>query len=348
LSSAAPSASAAQKREANTLLLVRDLQKHYPITAGVLRREVGAVRAVDGVDVDLAAGETLALVGESGCGKSTLARTIVRLLEPTGGQIIFRGQEVTRVQGAELRRFRRRIQMVFQDPYSSLNPRLSARQSVAEPMRIHHLYDAKTERAHVEQLLERVGIPLQDADRLSGQFSGGQRQRIAIARALALQPEVLVLDEPVAALDVSTQAQIINLLRDLQRDLSVAYLFISHDLAVVRQIAERVAVMYLGKIVETGQAAEIYQRPTHPYVKALLSAVPISDPALRGRRQRIILRGDVPNPAAPPSGCRFRTRCWKAQDLCAAEVPALIERGTGHPAACHFPEGLDPREDRIA
>jgi oligopeptide transport system ATP-binding protein len=322
------------------LLEVADLTKYYPITAGALRRVVGSVRAVDGVDVRLAPGETLALVGESGCGKSTLARTVVRLLEPTGGRISFRGQDVTRVQGSELRRFRRRIQMVFQDPYSSLNPRLSARQSVAEPMRIHRLYDRATERVRVDELLDRVGIPLQDADRLSGQFSGGQRQRIAIARALALQPDVLVLDEPVAALDVSTQAQIINLLRDLQRDLSVAYLFISHDLAVVRQIADRVAVMYLGKIVETGRAAEIYGRPTHPYVKALLSAVPISDPALRGRRQRIILRGDVPNPADPPSGCRFRTRCWKAQDLCAAEVPALVERGTGHPAACHFPEGL--------
>ena len=322
------------------LLEVANLTKYYPITAGALRRVVGSVRAVDGVDVRLAPGETLALVGESGCGKSTLARTVVRLLEPTGGRISFRGQDVTRVQGSELRRFRRRIQMVFQDPYSSLNPRLSARQSVAEPMRIHRLYDRATERVRVDELLDRVGIPLQDADRLSGQFSGGQRQRIAIARALALQPDVLVLDEPVAALDVSTQAQIINLLRDLQGDLSVAYLFISHDLAVVRQIADRVAVMYLGKIVETGRAAEIYGRPTHPYVKALLSAVPISDPALRGRRQRIILRGDVPNPADPPSGCRFRTRCWKAQDLCAAEVPALVERGTGHPAACHFPEGL--------
>ncbi|HTD76264.1 MAG TPA: oligopeptide/dipeptide ABC transporter ATP-binding protein [Chloroflexota bacterium] len=322
------------------LLEVADLLKYYPITAGALRRVVGSVRAVDGVDLQLALGETLALVGESGCGKSTLARTVVRLLEPTGGRISFRGQDVTRVQGADLRRFRRSIQMVFQDPYSSLNPRLSARQSVAEPMRIHHLYDRATERTRVDELLDRVGIPLQDADRLSGQFSGGQRQRIAIARALALHPDVLVLDEPVAALDVSTQAQIINLLRDLQRDLSVAYLFISHDLAVVRQIADRVAVMYLGKIVETGRAAEIYGRPTHPYVKALLSAVPISDPSLRGHRQRIILRGDVPNPAAPPSGCRFRTRCWKAQDLCAAEVPALVERGTGHPAACHFPEGL--------
>jgi len=305
------------------LLEVADLLKYYPITAGALRRVVGSVRAVDGVDLQLAPGETLALVGESGCGKSTLARTVVRLLDPTGGRISFRGQDVTRVQGADLRRFRRRIQMVFQDPYSSLNPRLSARQSVAEPMRIHHLYDRATERTRVDELLDRVGIPLQDADRLSGQFSGGQRQRIAIARALALHPDVLVLDEPVAALDVSTQAQIINLLRDLQRDLFVAYLF-----------------MYLGKIVETGRAAEIYGRPTHPYVKALLSAVPISDPSLRGHRQRIILRGDVPNPAAPPSGCRFRTRCWKAQDLCAAEVPALVERGTGHPAACHFPEGL--------
>ncbi|MBV9544988.1 MAG: ATP-binding cassette domain-containing protein [Chloroflexi bacterium] len=318
------------------MLEVEDLQKYYPITSGVLRRLVGHVRAVDGVDLTLAPGETLGLVGESGCGKSTLARTLIRLLEPTGGQIRFRGQAVTHITGAELRRFRRHIQMVFQDPYSSLNPRLSARQSIAEPMRIHHLHDRGGERNRVDELLERVGIPLTDADRLSGQFSGGQRQRIAIARALALEPDLLVLDEPVAALDVSTQAQIMNLLRDLQRDLGVAYLFISHDLAVVRQIAHRVAVMYLGKVVETGAASDIYQRASHPYVQALLSAVPISDPALRGRRQRIILRGDVPNPAAPPSGCRFRTRCWKAQDICAAEVPALVERGTGHPVACFF------------
>jgi len=323
-----------------SILDLLDLAKFYPITSGALRRVVGQVRAVDGVTISLAAGETLALVGESGCGKSTLARTVIRLLEPSQGLIRFHGQDVTHVRGEDLRRFRRKIQMVFQDPYSSLNPRLSARQSVAEPMRIHHLYDSATERKRVDDLLDRVGIPLQDADRLSGQFSGGQRQRIAIARALALEPDVLVLDEPVAALDVSTQAQILNLLRDLQHDLDVAYLFISHDLAVVRQIADRIAVMYLGKVVEIGEAHDIYARPSHPYVKALLSAVPISDPALRGRRQRIILRGDVPNPAAPPSGCRFRTRCWKAQDLCAAEIPDLVERGTAHPVACHFPEGI--------
>ncbi len=322
------------------LLDVVDLAKYYPVTSGLLRRVVAQVQAVDGVTISLAPGETLALVGESGCGKSTLARTVVRLLDPTSGVIRFSGQDVTHVRGSALQRFRRHIQMVFQDPYSSLNPRLSARQSVAEPMRIHHLYDRATERARVDELLARVGISLSDADRLSGQFSGGQRQRIAIARALALQSNVLVLDEPVAALDVSTQAQIINLLRTLQRELAVAYLFISHDLAVVRQVADRVAVMYLGKIVETGQARDIYDRPSHPYVTALLSAVPISDPAQRGKRQRIILRGDVPNPAAPPSGCRFRTRCWKAQEVCAAEVPALVERGTGHPVACHFPEGL--------
>lgn len=318
------------------LLRVDKLTKHFPITSGVLRRVVGQVHAVDGVDLELRPGETLALVGESGCGKSTLGRTLIRLLEPTGGRISFKGQDVTHVGGSELRRYRRHIQMVFQDPYSSLNPRLSARQSVAEPMRIHGLYDRSTERKKVNELLDRVGIPLSDADRLSGQFSGGQRQRIAIARALALEPDLLVLDEPVAALDVSTQAQIVNLLRDLQRDLGVAYLFISHDLAVVRQIAHRVAVMYLGQVAEIGAADDLYQIASHPYVQALLSAVPISDPALRGRRQRIILRGDVPNPADPPSGCRFRTRCWKAHDVCAVEVPALVERGSGHPVACHF------------
>jgi len=344
LPTAAEAGDAAQPREA--LLDVQDLEKHYPVTAGVLRRVVGHVRAVDGVSFSLAPAETLALVGESGCGKSTLGRTLIRLLDPTAGRITFRGMDVTHIGGRELQRYRRRIQMVFQDPYSSLNPRLSARQSVAEPLRIHHLYDRATERRRTDELLERVGIPLQDADRLSGQFSGGQRQRIAIARALALEPDVLVLDEPVAALDVSTQAQIINLLRDLQHDLGLAYVFISHDLAVVRQVAHRVAVMYLGKIVETGRAQDVYDRPSHPYVKALLSAVPISDPALRGRRQRIILRGDVPNPADPPSGCRFRTRCWKAQDVCAEDIPALVERGSGHPVACYFPESV--LEDRLA
>jgi oligopeptide transport system ATP-binding protein len=331
------SVTAASRRAADggVLIDVVDLAKYYPVTSGVLRRVVGHVRAVDGVTLGLVPGETLALVGESGCGKSSLARTLVRLLDPTGGRITFRGQDVTTVRGGELRRFRRNIQMVFQDPYSSLNPRLTGRQSIAEPMRIHQLYGRDAERKRVDELLERVGIPLRDADRLSGQFSGGQRQRIAIARALALEPAVLVLDEPVAALDVSTQAQILNLLRDLD----IAYLFISHDLAVVRQIADRVAVMYLGKIVEMGRASQIYERPSHPYVRALLSAVPISDPALRGRRERIILTGEVPNPAAPPSGRRFRTRCWQAQDVCAGEIPALVDRGSGHPVACYFPEG---------
>lgn len=319
------------------LLELRGLTKHYPITSGVLRRQVGTVRAVESVDLALHPGETVGLVGESGCGKTTLGRTIVRLHRPTSGTIRIAGRDVTRASGRGLRSYRRRVQMVFQDPYASLNPRMTARQLIGEPMRIHGVPAAERE-ARINDLLERVGLDPQGADRLAGQFSGGQRQRIAIARALALQPDVLVLDEPVAALDVSIQAQILNLLRDLQRDLGLAYLFISHDLAVVRQVADRVAVMYLGRVVETAAAEELYRAPEHPYTVALLSAVPITDPRERaaGRRRRV-LAGDVPNPAAPPSGCVFRTRCWKAEERCATEVPRL-EEGVAHPAACHFPE----------
>jgi oligopeptide/dipeptide ABC transporter ATP-binding protein len=318
------------------LLRVDGLTTHFPVTSGVLRRRIGEVHAVDGVSLALRGGETLGLVGESGCGKSTLARTIARLEVPTAGRILLQGRDVTAARGRALRDFRRRVQMVFQDPYSSLNPRLTARQLVAEPLRIHGLYRGSGPQ-RVAELLQRVGIDTRDADRPSTQFSGGQRQRLAIARALALRPEVVILDEPVAALDVSIQAQILNLLEDLQRDLGVAYLFISHDLGVVRHIAHRIAVMYLGSIVERGTSA-LYERPAHPYTVALLSAVPISDPRERATRRRIILRGDVPNPADPPSGCRFRTRCWKAQERCVVEVPELRSSGEGQAAACHFPE----------
>jgi oligopeptide transport system ATP-binding protein len=325
----------------DVVLEARGLVKHFPITQGVVfRTKSGAVRAVDGVDLQLNRGETLGIVGESGCGKSTLAKLLVGLEKPTAGSIMVRGQDMARLQGAAMRKARRNIQMVMQDPYTSLNPRMTVGDIIGEPYRIHPDAVPRTGRERaVQELLDIVGLNPDHLNRYPHQFSGGQRQRIGIARALALRPEIIVCDEPVSALDVSIQAQVINLLAGLQRDLGLSYIFIAHDLSVVRHISDRVAVMYLGKIVETGNDAAIYDVPTHPYTQALLSAVPVPDPRLRGRRDHIVLEGDVPSPADPPSGCRFRTRCWKAQPGCAEHEPLLqIRQRSAHPSACHFAE----------
>src|ERR687897_2731780 len=320
------------------ILQAENLVKHYPIKAGVLRRTVGHVKAVDGVSFELYKGETLGIVGESGCGKSTLGRMLLRLDEPTSGKLTFDGVDVYSQKGSAMRRLRRDIQIVFQDPYTSLNPRKTVGDIVGEPFEIHtDVLTKRDRRQRVQQLLDLVGLNPEHINRYPHQFSGGQRQRIGIARGLALRPEIIICDEPVSALDVSVQAQVMNLLEKLQNEFGLSYIFIAHDLSVVRHISDRVAVMYLGKIVEVGSDLQIYERPTHPYTQALLSAVPVPDPSVRGRRQQIILTGDPPSPANPPSGCRFRTRCWKATELCAQEVPELVVRpGTDHESACHY------------
>ncbi len=320
------------------LLDVVDLVKHYPIRGRGFRRQTGTVHAVCGVSFSIGHGETLGLVGESGCGKTTTGRAVLQLIEPTSGSVRFEGRELVGLPARALREERREIQVVFQDPFASLDPRMPVGESIAEPLHIHGLWARGSGRRKVAEVLQLVGLEPMHANRFPNEFSGGQRQRIGIARSLVLEPKLLVLDEPVSALDVSIQAGVVNLLEDLQHQLGVSYLFIAHDLSVVRHISHRVAVMYLGRIVEMGTRADVYGRPEHPYTQALLSAVPVPDPRKERTRRHIVLEGEVPSPEAPPSGCRFRTRCWKAQELCAQEVPALIDRGGGHPVACHFPE----------
>ncbi|MBL6277688.1 dipeptide ABC transporter ATP-binding protein [Micromonospora fiedleri] len=324
-----------------TILDVDNVVKHFPITQGVLfKRKVGAVKAVDGVSFDLRRGETLGIVGESGCGKSTLARMLMRLERPTAGRATLAGRDLFAASGGELRRIRRNMQMVMQDPYTSLNPRMTVGDIIGEPFEIHPEAAPKGSRQQrVQELLDVVGLNPEHINRYPHQFSGGQRQRIGIARALALRPEVIVCDEPVSALDVSIQAQVINLLEELQDEFGLSYIFIAHDLSVVRHISDRIAVMYLGRIVEIGTEEQIYERATHPYTQALLSAAPLPDPEARDRRDIIRLTGDVPSPADPPSGCHFRTRCWKAQEICALEDPRAVPRAADpHPSACHFAE----------
>jgi oligopeptide/dipeptide ABC transporter ATP-binding protein len=333
-----PAAPVGERDGVDPLVRVRDLVKHFPITRGILfQRKIGAVRAVDEVSFDVERGEALGIVGETGCGKTTTARLIMRLLEASSGEVRFDGRDITRLKGASLKAVRREMQMIFQDPYSSLNPRKMVGSIIADPFAIHGLLEEKGARKRaVQELMETVGLNPEHYNRYPHEFSGGQRQRIGVARALALKPKLLIADEPVSALDVSIQAQVLNLLRDMQRRFGLTLIFIAHDLSVVRHMCDRVAVMYLGKIVEIGSSDDLYSFPRHPYTGALLAAVPVADPSHHGRERRL-LSGDVPSPANPPQACRFHTRCPKAQALCSAEEPQLEDKGSGTRVACHFP-----------
>ncbi|HEX3003966.1 MAG TPA: dipeptide ABC transporter ATP-binding protein [Angustibacter sp.] len=320
------------------ILKITDLQKYFPIRQGLLKRHVGDVKAVDGVTLTVGERETIGLVGESGCGKSTAGRTMLKLLEPTGGKIEFGGRDVTNLSRKEMVPLRREMQMIFQDPYNSLNPRHTVGTIIGAPYQVQGVSPKGGVKAAVQDIMERVGLNPEHYNRYPNEFSGGQRQRIGIARAVTLRPKLIVADEPVSALDVSIQAQVVNLLEDIQDEFGLSYVVIAHDLSVVRHISDRVAVMYLGHLVEFASADDLYGRPLHPYTNALMSAVPVPDPDTEKTRERILLQGDLPSPSDPPSGCVFRTRCWKAQDRCATEVPLLRELTPGHTVACHFPE----------